>query len=91
MTETLTLIVNFSLIVMMVLLPIAFISVARGESNADRLLGVEMITTLLVGITILLALVEGTDTTIDIGIGLAALSFAGTISFARYISEGRVF
>lgn len=91
MSEPITLLVNISLIVMMVLLPIAFISVARGETTADRLLGVEMITTLLVGITILLALVEGSDTTIDIGIALAALSFAGTISFARYISEGRVF
>lgn len=91
MSNALILLVNVSLIVMMALLPIAFLSVARGETSADRVLAVEMITTLLVGITVLLALVEGTDTTIDIGIALAALSFAATISFARYISEGRVF
>lgn len=91
MAELVTLAVNLGLIIMVVLLPITFVRVARAETTADRLLAVEMTTTLLVGITVLLALVEGSDTTIDVGIALAALSFAGTLSIARYISEGRVF
>ncbi len=84
--------VNVALLILVVLLPIAFYRVAKPHQNAaERLVGVDIITNLLVGIVILLAVVENTDTTIDIGIVLAAVSFAGTVSIARYISEGRVF
>lgn len=85
------LVVNICITVMLLLIPLAFYRVAVGRHPADRLLGVEMITTLLVGIVVLLAVIENTDTTIDMGIALAALSFSGTMSIARYISEGRVF
>ncbi|MGB7341919.1 MAG: monovalent cation/H+ antiporter complex subunit F [Phototrophicaceae bacterium] len=84
--------VNVALLILVVLLPIAFYRVAKPHQDAaERLVGVDIITNLLVGIVILLAVVENTDTTIDIGIVLAAVSFAGTVSIARYISEGRVF
>ncbi|MGJ3239748.1 MAG: monovalent cation/H+ antiporter complex subunit F [Anaerolineae bacterium] len=84
--------VNIALLIMVVLLPIAFYRVAKPrQTAAERLVGVDLITNLLVGIVVILAVVEQTDTTIDIGIVVAALSFAGTVSIARYISEGRVF
>lgn len=84
--------VNIALIIMVILLPISFYRVIKPRQNAaERLVGVDLITNLLVGIVVILALVEQTDTTIDIGIVVAALSFAGTVSIARYISEGRVF
>jgi len=92
MSNWLEVLVNTGLLVMVALLPLAFYRVAKpGQLPADRLVGVDMITNLLVGIVVMLAIIEGTDTTIDIGIVVAALSFAGTVSIARYISEGRVF
>lgn len=92
MDETLSLIINIALLAMIALLPLAFYRVAKiGQEAADRLVGVDMITNLLVAIAVMLAITEGTDASIDIGIALAALSFAGTASIARYISEGRVF
>lgn len=89
--EAAQLVINISLIVMVILLPFAFYRVMRGPTAADRLLSLEMITMVMVGITVLLALFEDTDTVIDTGIVLAALSFVGTLAIARYISEGRVF
>jgi len=90
--DWLTVMANIALGIMLLLLPLAFYRVARPRQEAaDRLVGVDMITNLLVGIVVLLAVVERTNTTIDIGIVIAALSFAGTVSIARYISEGRVF
>lgn len=84
--------INLALLIMVILLPVAFYRVAKSrQSAAERLVGVDTITNLLVGIVIILAIVEKSDTTIDIGIVMAALSFAGTVSIARYISEGRVF
>jgi len=90
--EWVTVFVNIALLIMVALLPLAFYRVARrGQSAGERLVGVDLITNIIVGIVVLLAVVEGTDTTIDIGIVLASLSFAGTVSIARFISEGRVF
>lgn len=87
-----SILVDFALFVMVMLLPITFYQVAKNSKNpADQLIGVDMITNLLVGIVILLAILENTTSTIDIGIVIAALSFTGTVSIARFISEGRVF
>jgi len=92
MSDWLNVLVNISLLVMIALLPLAFWRIARrGQNAADRLVGVDLITNLLVGIVILLAVIDQRDTTIDIGIVVAAFSFVGTVSIARYLSEGRVF
>ncbi len=64
--------------------------VIAGETLPDRLQAVDLITTLLIGIIIMLALVEGAQGFVDMAIALAAFAFVGTISIARYISEGRV-
>lgn len=71
------------------LLPASY-RVIAGETLPDRLQAVDLITTLLIGIIIMLALVEGTQGFVDMAIALAAFAFVGTISIARYISEGRV-
>lgn len=65
--------------------------VVVGPTLPDRLQAVDLITTLLIGIIVMLALVEGTENFVDMAIALAAFAFIGTISIARYISEGRVF
>jgi len=79
------------LLAMIALLIPASYRVVVGAKLSDRLLAVDLITTLLIGIIVLFALIEGSETFIDMAIALAAFSFIGTISIARYISEGRVF
>ena len=78
------------LVMVGLLLPCAY-RAARGPSIADRLLAIDLITTLLTGIIVLIAILDGAEILIDIGIGLAALSFIGTVSIARFISDGKVF
>ncbi len=72
------------------LLPASY-RVIAGPTLPDRLAAVDLITTLLVGVIVMLALVEGTEVIVDMAIALAAFAFIGTISIARYIAEGRVF
>ncbi len=72
------------------LLPASY-RVIVGPTLPDRLAAVDLITTLLIGIIVMLALVEGTQVFVDMAIALAAFAFIGTICIARYISEGRVF
>jgi len=62
-----------------------------GPTLPDRLQAVDLITTLLIAIIVLLALVEGKQVFVDMAIALAAFAFIGTISIARYISEGRFY
>lgn len=82
--------VQVAVAVMIVALPLAAWHLQRADNASDRLLAVDMVTTLLIGIVVLLAFIEQLDTKIDIGIALAALSFAGTVTVARYISEKKV-
>ncbi len=83
--------INIALIIMVALLLPCFYKVWASDDSADRLLAIDLITTLLVGIIILLALVDGATLLVDMGIALAAIAFVGTLALARYISEGRVF
>ena len=78
------------LALVMLLIPASY-RVIVGETLPDRLASVDLITTLMIGIIVLLALVEGAQVYVDMAIALAAFAFIGTISIARYISEGRVF
>lgn len=90
-SELAQLAIQIMLLIMVILLIPASYRVVIGGTLPDKLQAVDLITTLLIGIIVLLALVEGTEVFIDLAIALAAFAFIGTISIARYISEGRVF
>lgn len=83
--------IRLVLLALVILLIPASYRVVVGETLPDRLQAVDLITTLLIGIIVMLALVEGTEVFVDMAIALAAFAFVGTISIARYISEGRTF
>ena len=83
--------IQLILLALVILLIPASWRVVVGPTLPDRLAAVDLITTLLIGIIVMLALVEGTQVFVDMAIALAAFSFVGTISIARYISEGRVY
>jgi multicomponent Na+:H+ antiporter subunit F len=84
-------ILHGSLIVLVALLLPAAYRASKGPTLADRLLAIDLITTLLTGIIVLLALIDDTEILIDIGIALTALSFIATVSLTRYIAQGKVF
>ncbi len=83
--------VNGALLVLIVLLVPCIYRLYVGPSAADRLQVTDTITTLLIGIIVLLALVRNDRMFIDIAIALAAFAFIGTLALARYISEKRIF
>ena len=90
-TAFVELIVNAALIVMVFLLIPCTYRVVVGPSTADRLQAIDTITTLLIGIVVLLAVVQDVPYLVDAAIALAAFSFIATMSIARYLCEGRVF
>jgi multicomponent Na+:H+ antiporter subunit F len=82
---------QLGLLVLVVLIGPCVYRVWIGPTVADRLQAIDAITTLLIGIIIVLALLRGTTMFIDVAIALAAFGFIGTIAVARYISEGKAF
>lgn len=91
MNEVVSIVVQIGLIIMIGLLMPCVYRVFVGPSGADRLQATDTITTLLIGIIILLALVQGSSFVVDVALALAAFSFVGTLAIARYLAEGRVF
>ncbi|MEP7289373.1 MAG: monovalent cation/H+ antiporter complex subunit F [Chloroflexota bacterium] len=83
--------VQLGLVVLVVLYVISTYRIWRGPSPADRLQAADASSTLLIGIIIVLAVVQGTPALVDVGIALAALGFVGTLAVARYLAEGKVF
>lgn len=63
----------------------------RARSGAVRILLVDLVTMLLVGLLVLRA---GSDRAVhyaDVGLVVALLSFVGTLAAARFLGRGRLF
>ncbi len=83
------LIVALTLHVFMV--AIAVWRVWRGENVIDRLIGVELVSTLFLAILVLVSLIFRESIYIDIALVLGALGFTGTIALAKYIADEQMF
>jgi multisubunit Na+/H+ antiporter MnhF subunit len=77
-------------VLVILIIPCAY-RVWVGPTAADRLQAMDTITTLLIGVIVLLALLQEIGMFVDVAIALAAFAFIGTLALARYISEGKVF
>jgi multicomponent Na+:H+ antiporter subunit F len=77
---------------MMALLSLAMLfslfRVLRGPSLPDRVIAIDLLTTLAVGIIALYAIVTGQAIFLSAGISLALLAFLGTVALALYIRRG---
>jgi len=63
----------------------------RGENSVDRLIGVDLIGTLLAGVLVLLGLIEGNSIFIDVALGVTAVGFIAVVAFARYAANRRMY
>ncbi|MDI3340674.1 MAG: monovalent cation/H+ antiporter complex subunit F [Sphaerobacter sp.] len=63
----------------------------RAHDTLTRVLAVEVITTLLIGLLVLYAGGRNSANYLDAALVLALLSFVGTLAAARYETEGRIF
>lgn len=67
---------------------LAFVRLARGPSLPDRVIALDLIATLTMGIVAIYAIARNQPTLLDVAIVLALLSFLGTVAFARYLERG---
>lgn len=91
MQNLLTLVLEISLAIHILMIAVCVWRVWRGENAIDRLIGADLLSTLVLAILVLVALILVDSIYLDVALALAVLSFIGTISLAKYIAEQSVF
>jgi multisubunit Na+/H+ antiporter MnhF subunit len=81
----------FSLATHIVLMAVAIWRVWRGENVIDRMIGVELVSTVTLAVVILIALITRESIYIDVALALGALGFIGMIAFTKYAADERMF
>ncbi|MFO7678501.1 MAG: monovalent cation/H+ antiporter complex subunit F [Chloroflexota bacterium] len=91
MGNLLQIVLYMSLLIHLLLLAVAVWRVWHGENVADRLIGVDLVTTLVLAVLVLVSLIYRASIYIDVALALAALGFVGTIALAKYVVDDKLF
>jgi multicomponent Na+:H+ antiporter subunit F len=81
---------NFHEIIIIVLMGPLAVTIWRmivGPTIVDRVVAIDMLTGIVVGLAALVALNTGRREYLDVGFGLALISFVGTIAFSAFIEK----
>lgn len=91
MENILITVLYISLVIHIGLMAIALWRVWQGENVIDRLMGFDLLGALTIAVLVLLSLIGRRIIYIDVALGLAALSFVGTIALAKYVADEQMF
>jgi multicomponent Na+:H+ antiporter subunit F len=67
---------------------LAFVRMVRGPSVPDRILSLDLMASLVVGIIAVYSILTNQPVFLDPAIILSLIAFLGTVAFARYIEKG---
>jgi multicomponent Na+:H+ antiporter subunit F len=91
MTLNLTITLDFAMLLILVSLSasmvLAFIRLIQGPSLLDRVISLELIATIVVGIIAAYGVAFGQPVFLDVAIVLSLVGFLGAIAFARYLEK----
>ena len=68
---------------------LVFYRLIRGPGNADRIIGLDLLSVLMVGLIALLSVFTGEAVFLDVAIAYALVAFLGTVAFARYLERSK--
>ena len=68
-------------------LGLALLRLLRGPSLADRIVALDLMTTIGVAVCGLYAVVNDQPVFLDVAVVMALIAFVGTVAFARYLEE----
>jgi multisubunit Na+/H+ antiporter MnhF subunit len=91
MVELLTEVAAVAMLLHVGMMAVVVWRIWRGETVADRLVGVDLVTTLLISILIILSISQRDSIYIDLALALAALGFISTIALAKYLADEQMF
>ena len=77
----------FILPVLSIAMLCAFIRLVRGPSLPDRVVALDLMATLVIGIVAVYSVATGQSAYLDVAVILALIAFPGTVAFAYYIQR----
>jgi len=81
---------DFALYFMIVLVILCLYRVIKGPSVADRVVAIDIIGIIVVGICVIISIRTEKAFIIDIGIAWIILSFIGTLTMAKYLGRRKL-
>ena len=79
---------SFALVALSLGLLLTVVRIVRGPALPDRVLGLDMLVAIAIGLIAVLAIKSGFTLYIDIAIALSLVGFLATVAFARFIWHG---
>lgn len=79
---------QFALVTLGASLLVAVLRLVRGPTLPDRVVAMDLIGVLVVGLIVVLAASTGVRATLDAAIVIALIGFLATIAYATYIEKG---
>jgi len=81
--------IEITLVMLALAALLAFVRVVRGPTLPDRVVAIDLIGVLIVGVIVVEAAATGNQAFLDVAIVIALISFVGTIAYARYVERDR--
>ncbi len=78
----------YTLATLGVSLLIAVVRLVKGPTLPDRIVAMDLIGVLVVGLIVVLAASTGVAATLDAALVIALIGFVGTIAYATYVERG---
>lgn len=85
MLETMT---QFALVTLGVALLLTVVRLVRGPTLPDRIVAMDLVGVLVVGLIVVLAASTEVRATLDAAIVIALIGFVGTVAYATYVQRG---
>ncbi len=79
---------RFALVTLGLALLIAVVRLVKGPTLPDRIVAMDLIGVLVVGLIVVLAASTGIRATLDAAIVIALIGFVGTVAYATYVERG---
>lgn len=79
---------HVSLATLGVALVVAFIRLVKGPTLPDRVVAMDLIGVLVVGLIVVLAAWTEVRATLDAAVVIALIGFVGTVAYATYVERG---
>ena len=79
---------EITLVTLGLALIIAFIRLVKGPSLPDRIVAMDLVAVIVVGLIVVLAGSSTVRATLDAAIVIALIGFLGTVAYAIYVEKG---
>ena len=84
----LQIVTQFALVTLAIALLIAVARLVKGPTLPDRIVAMDLVGVLVVGLIVVLAASTRVRATLDAAIVIALIGFVGTVAYATYVERG---